>query len=761
MTKFISLVTLLLMTTLSAVAQTISIDTTFTNKGETVLVPIEVNTGNTTFRGSQIFLQYDSSLVSIQDVTIGSTIQSTSEIEWGNRDSGVAGLGLTTIGTRDAIQGNGTLFILEVLVKDFGSTDFTLAPGSSIGIAQTPTLVDGHVTTSIPVRIDGPDALDLESGAQMYHVEVGDLDGRNLFNYLINIEYDTTILSVSPDISIVNTLTEQLNGELQFNVIESNPGLITVGFASNTALSGDGRIFSFEVSPKMTDTRGGFTSLEFAVSTSFGGAAQDPGRNTYIAFDKNILVDELVFFEFQPVINDPTLNNQSIIDLVAVSDLTGRNIFDLNFRLPYDESIIRIDSVEYVGTTPGQAEVNMTTADDTVYVGWASNNAQSTTIPEGIFRFYVTNIGTGIQVFDTENFLIGTDRIRASVTPFEYSAGTNTAPTLPSIVSPADGSFVVVEGLPTDLFSPSWSASTDADNDPLTYAWQLSATADFATPLITTEFSSETSVDLPLSDVDDLISALAIGDTITVYHRAWVTDGVMAQALAGPSSVANLIRGVVNTPPTATDITVPVEGASITIQGDPTAPFVPQWTASTDEDGDDLTYTWEIAVDPDFNTVILPVSDLTDTELPLTVQQVADLLDANDIEVGVPTTFYHRANVSDGKVTVPGNGASVELTRGTLTNIDSELPVSFDLKQNYPNPFNPTTTISYSVAESRMVSLKIYDMIGREVATLVNEVKSAGNYTVNFNAAGLSTGVYIYRMASGDFVQTRKMSIMK
>jgi len=94
-----------------------------------------------------------------------------------------------------------------------------------------------------------------------------------------------------------------------------------------------------------------------------------------------------------------------------------------------------------------------------------------------------------------------------------------------------------------------------------------------------------------------------------------------------------------------------------------------------------------------------------------------------------------------------------------------ELPNTYKLYQNYPNPFNPTTTILYDVPVKSKVSIKVYDILGREVATLVNEVKKAGSYRTVFNAniAGktLSSGVYFYRIVAGKYVATKKMVILK
>jgi hypothetical protein len=94
---------------------------------------------------------------------------------------------------------------------------------------------------------------------------------------------------------------------------------------------------------------------------------------------------------------------------------------------------------------------------------------------------------------------------------------------------------------------------------------------------------------------------------------------------------------------------------------------------------------------------------------------------------------------------------------------DNNAPFTYSLSQNYPNPFNPSTIIKYSVAEAGQVELRIYNILGQEVMTLVNEIKNAGSYEVKFNAAGmnLSSGVYLYRIKAGSYVQTKKLMLIK
>ena len=93
--------------------------------------------------------------------------------------------------------------------------------------------------------------------------------------------------------------------------------------------------------------------------------------------------------------------------------------------------------------------------------------------------------------------------------------------------------------------------------------------------------------------------------------------------------------------------------------------------------------------------------------------------------------------------------------------ITQNLPSKFMLEQNYPNPFNPTTSIEYSVPSSEYVSLKVYDVLGNEVASLVNENKNAGSYRIDFNASTLSSGVYFYKITAGNYTETKKMMLIK
>lgn len=120
---------------------------------------------------------------------------------------------------------------------------------------------------------------------------------------------------------------------------------------------------------------------------------------------------------------------------------------------------------------------------------------------------------------------------------------------------------------------------------------------------------------------------------------------------------------------------------------------------------------------------------------------------------------------SQSYITGGNLGSSHRLLSGVVTRVPEErsnhVPAGFSLKQNYPNPFNPTTNIEFQLANREFVSLKVFDVLGREVATLVDEVKNSGGHSVQFDASGFSSGVYYYRLQAGDYFATKKMLLIR
>jgi uncharacterized lipoprotein YddW (UPF0748 family) len=161
------------------------------------------------------------------------------------------------------------------------------------------------------------------------------------------------------------------------------------------------------------------------------------------------------------------------------------------------------------------------------------------------------------------------------------------------------------------------------------------------------------------------------------------------------------------------------------------------------------TYRFQLSLVPDFSTLVRDIAGLTDT-----------ILTAGPLQSF--TIYYWRVNASNTTGTTPWPAAN--RFRVILYNdvaVLEGLPTSYTLEQNYPNPFNPATTIRFAVPEAGRVTLRVYDVLGREVAALVDDAFAPGLYSVQWSAPAMPSGVYFYRIASGSFSETKRMVLVK
>ncbi|MFA7421321.1 MAG: T9SS type A sorting domain-containing protein [Melioribacteraceae bacterium] len=177
---------------------------------------------------------------------------------------------------------------------------------------------------------------------------------------------------------------------------------------------------------------------------------------------------------------------------------------------------------------------------------------------------------------------------------------------------------------------------------------------------------------------------------------------------------------------------------------------------------------------------ILPTMSISPLKYEVQYSKKADFSDAvsiNDLDkancelknLDKDAVYYWRASSKTNSGLKSNYSAPTSFSTGsTVTSIGNkeELPTHFELSQNYPNPFNPTTIINYSLVKNAYVTLKIYDMLGREVATLVNKESAAGKFSVQWNGTDsfgykVASGIYVYRITAGDFVSSKKMLLIK
>lgn len=143
-------------------------------------------------------------------------------------------------------------------------------------------------------------------------------------------------------------------------------------------------------------------------------------------------------------------------------------------------------------------------------------------------------------------------------------------------------------------------------------------------------------------------------------------------------------------------------------------------------------------------------------------QVVANVKTYSDADTQAGVEYKYRVQAYSGSTTSDySNTVNAAIALTGISEVNNTVPHSYELSQNYPNPFNPTTKINFSLPSSEYVSLKVYDVSGKEVSELVNQNLSSGTYSVDFNAAELSSGIYFYKFEAGNFIKMKKLMLLK
>ena len=337
----------------------------------------------------------------------------------------------------------------------------------------------------------------------------------------------------------------------------------------------------------------------------------------------------------------------------------------------------------------------------------------------------------------------------AEVDPVETAAQGGLAFEFRNGTLSATGSFSGLES--NNIGSPGSHIHSGAAGESGGVLYTLSPELDDETDARAGTYSApDNTFELSNDEIGQLVSA---GLYVNVHSVDNPSGEIRGQILLAPNVA----------PETAPEITAPADGATLAVEGESSAAFEPMWTESEDADGDPVVYVWELALDENFDNVVFSAAAGSGASLPLTIGAVDELLGTLGVDEGASATVYHRATATDGSGLNTGAGASVTLERGVVTSNETgpEVAKTYELQQNYPNPFNPTTNITYSLPEQSEIMLKVYDMVGREVATLINREQAAGSYTINFDASELSSGMYLYRLNTGSTTITRKMMLIK
>jgi len=265
------------------------------------------------------------------------------------------------------------------------------------------------------------------------------------------------------------------------------------------------------------------------------------------------------------------------------------------------------------------------------------------------------------------------------------------------------------------------------------FNWQGQTEVDYCQRLMVPD-ENGTSVDLINNPSIDVPLSFTL-------DASWVTDKCQLAAFIQNLDTKEILQG--DKVWVADLMPVPVELTSFTAQAS-TEGVLLKWTTASELNN----HGFEIERSQDgteFYTVAFIQGAGTTTE-------GKEYSYTDNIEYKGGETFFYRLK----QVDLDGR-----IEYSDIVEVELDVPKDFALHQNYPNPFNPSTTIKYAVPKTSLVSIKVYDLTGQEVASLVNEVKEVGTYEIKFDARNLASGVYIYRMIAGNFTSVKKLNILK
>ncbi len=188
------------------------------------------------------------------------------------------------------------------------------------------------------------------------------------------------------------------------------------------------------------------------------------------------------------------------------------------------------------------------------------------------------------------------------------------------------------------------------------------------------------------------------------------------------------------------------------------APSTPKGLTAASGDTS-VNLDWNAIPDEDFRYYAVYRRTDPDTTSSLLGTTIDTFYSDSDVLWG--STYYYQVSAFDfaGNESIRSNEAGWEV--GVYGNRDVDLPESFSLSQNYPNPFNPVTEIRYALPKDCQVRLEVYSILGQRVATLVEGTQEAGYKAVRWDASGVASGIYFYRLQAGSFVESKKMILLK
>ncbi|MGK9475331.1 putative Ig domain-containing protein [Melioribacter sp. OK-6-Me] len=402
-----------------------------------------------------------------------------------------------------------------------------------------------------------------------------------------------------------------------------------------------------------------------------------------------------------------TAGDQIKIPVLTTEITDAQNVLSYDFTATFDKNVINITGFELAGTMSEGGSASINAGNGTVTFAFASGNKLT---GSGTLVYLVgTAVAEGTTEVEFTSFKFNTGNIPVVADPAVVAvAEANVAPTL--TVNPA-GPFTVNEGQTLSFQLVGADANT---GDVLTYSGtslpsgaSVNATTGVFTWNVNYEQAGNYTLSFSVKDKAGLTATTSVSVTVNNVNRA-------------PVFTAEIPDNEI----------IPVHNVPVAYE------FIYK---AEDPDGDAVQFRivsgpGEISANGEYSWAPTPSQ--------------------------AGKSYVLMVEASDGNLTAVST-KTIKVS-DTVTGIEEDgIPRDFKLLQNFPNPFNPTTTIKYAVPKEAHVKLTVYNVLGQEIAVLVNGLKSAGYHTVNFDASNLNTGMYIYKLEAGDFTSVKKMILMK
>ncbi len=579
-------------------------------------------------------------------------------------------------------------------------------------------------------------------------------DGDNYTSLAITDGYTVTPAdNFSGQLSIAASISDGISSsdvvELIVNVIGGNDAPVVVTSAPDIVVDEDSddvviNLLGTETSPYFYDSDG--DSLNFSVYTVGAGVVQAivDGELLNLSFNPNMFGQDSVFVTATDPSGDDAMD--TILVTVNFIDDTPEIIDAPSFETMEDDSfdvfiyqfVIRDPDTQFESIT-----IDISPADETDPI---------------VNQYSINPIQYGFRIVPVENFF---GDIPLVVTAYDgstysepYSVSFHVVPVndAPEIITPitdivadedAEPFVVNLGGTDADPYF------VDVDGDSIEFEVMASNHDIF-------DFTTE-GYDLHISPMLNMFGVDTLHIAGTDGSGSFVYDTVL------------VILNSVNDAPTAFSLITPEDSAEVIITTESVAEGAMidvSWTASIDVDEDSVAYGFLLFNGPySVETPALYTAEVGMTQLMIPHSSAIALLETAGFQ---SITCDWLVFATDGQDTTMSDEIRTLFldARPVLTVDESMVPEVFALHQNYPNPFNPTTTINYDIPESQVVSIMIYDIMGREVRSLLNEFQEVGYRSVRWDATdnfgrAVSAGMYVYTIQAGDFRQVRKMVLLK